>query len=323
MELTMEKKKRGLRLLDPMRDGPGVEKGEDTAPTLRYFFKLFGRKFWKLVSLNLIMLVQVIPLGVCLFAFFSGPTTPTQYFPLYAPLLGAQTAAPTTFGQTLLNLSSGLFSISTYNTPIYWIIGAMALFQLVTYGWQKAGTIYILRSLVRGDGVFLISDYFYGIRKNLRQGFLLGLIDCIVLFALGFDFYYFYSMPPSLINNVMYGVIVALVVLWGIMRFYTYLMMVTFDMKISKILKNALIFTALGVKRNLMALLGIALLTALFGAFVVVCLTVWTVLIPLAIILPVLCYLAFVGFAYTYAAWPVIKRYMIDPVPAKKTGGES
>ena len=313
----MEKKKKRFKLLDPMRDGPGVEKGEDTTPNLRFFFKLWGRKFWKLISVNLLMLVQIIPLVVCLFAFFSGPTTPTQYFPLYAPLLGAQTASPTSMGLTLFNMSNGLFSIQTYNTPIYWIIGAFLLFHVVTYGWQKAGTTYIMRNLVRGDGVFVLSDYFYAIRKNLKQGFLIGFIDTVVIFVLGVDFYFFYASAHSVVNNIMYGIIIALLLLWGLMRFYIYLMMVTFDMKISKILKNALIFTALGVKRNIMALLGIAAITALFVALLVVCLTTWTVLIPVALILPVLCYLAFVGFMYTYAAWPVLKKYMIDPVPAK------
>ena len=40
----MNKKK--FKLFDPMRDGKGVEKGEDTTPTLGRFFKLWKRKFW-------------------------------------------------------------------------------------------------------------------------------------------------------------------------------------------------------------------------------------------------------------------------------------
>ena len=36
------------------------------------------------------------------------------------------------------------------------------------------------------------------------------------------------------------------------------------------------------------------------------------------LILPFLCYLAFGAFMYTYAAWPVVQKYMIDPVSKKQ-----
>ena len=301
------------------RDGPGVEKGEDTTPNLKYFFKLWGRKFWRLISLNLMMLVQVLPLVVCAYLHITAPKNPTQYFPLYAPTLGAQTALPTSAGATLFSASSGLLrEITTFNSPVYWIIGILLVLHVVTYGWQKAGTTYILRNMVRGDGVFLFSDYFYAIRRNWKQALGMGILDSAVIFVLFFDFNYFYGAAPSAGTNFMYVMIVALVLIYAVMRFYMYLMMVTFDMKLSKILKNALIFTALGIKRNLMACLGIVALTALSVAVVVLGVQVGFYAV---IIIPVLYLLGFCGFMYTYAAYPVIQRYMIDPVinpaPAK------
>ena len=313
--MSSTKKGKGpLRLLNPMRDGRGVEKGEDTTPTLGYFFKLLGRKFWKLISVNLLLLVQFLPPLLCFFAYFTGPKADSQYFALYPALLGAQTAAPTATGNTLLSLFSGLFRVHAYNTPIWWIIAGLAVFQVVTYGWQKVGSAYILRNLVKGEGVFIISDYFYAIRRNLKQGFFLGLLDCLVLFALGFDFQYFYYAAPSGFTNFMYIMIVALFIIWSVMRFYIYVMLVTFDMKTRKILKNALIFTALGIKRNLMAILGIGVLLGLCVAVVMVC-------IPMRIYgiiaIPFFIVPALSAFMYTYAAWPVIRKYMIDPVEKK------
>jgi uncharacterized membrane protein YesL len=90
--------------------------------------------------------------------------------------------------------------------------------------------------------------------------------------------------------------------------------MVTFDMKLGKIFKNALIFTMLGIKRNLMALLGIVLLTGIFGALIIF----FGQMIPAFYIIPFLCLLGFCGFMYTYAAYPIIQRYMIDPVQKPK-----
>ena len=314
----MNTNKKRLKLLDPMRDGKGVEKGEDTTPNLKYFFKLWGRKFWKLISLNFFMLVQVIPLAGCLFLYVAGPKISTQYDPLYPALLGAQTALPTSEGMTLFTGAAGLLHESPiFNSWAHWVMGGLILFHLITYGWQKVGTTYILRNLVRGDGVFMFSDYFYAIRRNLKQGFIMGLIDSAAIFALVFDFMYFYNTPStSFGNSLMYVIIFALVLIYGIMRFYTYLMLVTFNMKLGKIFKNALIFTVMGIKRNFMALLGILLLVAISAVSI-------AFLVPLkvavVIIIPVLCLLAFCGFMYTYAAYPVIQKYMIDPVQKPKS----
>ena len=298
-----------------MRDGKGVEKGEDTTPNLKFFFKSWGRKFWKLISLNFFMLVQILPLMGCIFLYLGGPKVSTQYDPLYSVLLGAQAALPTSEGMTLLNSSAGLLhQTPIFNSWAHWVMGALIIFHLVTYGWQKAASTYILRNLVRGDGVFMFSDYFYAIRKNLKQGFVLGLLDTAILFALAFDFIYFWNSPSTMMNNFMYIMIFALILIYGIMRFYTYLMMVTFNMKLGKILKNALIFTVLGIKRNIMALLGIAALVGITVALIVVFLPMQ---IAVVLIIPFLCLLAFCGFMYTYAAYPILQKYMIDPVVKK------
>ena len=311
MALTSNKR---FKLLDPMRDGKGVEKGEDTTPTLKRFFKLWGRKFWKLISLNLLMVVQILPIALIVLLYFAGPKIPTLYSPLYAPLLGAQTAAPTTVGTTLFNSAAGLMhQTPVYNSWAHWVMGVLVVFQLVTYGWQRTASTYILRNLVRGDGVFMISDYFYAIRRNLKQGFIMGVIDCAALFALGFDLFYFWNAPTTGGNNVMYLMIFALVFIYGVMRFYTYLMMVTFDMKLGKIFKNALIFTVMGFKRNILALLGMGLLSGIFAVLIIFL----GQPIPAFYILPFLCLLGFCGFMYTFAAYPVIEKYMIAPPPAK------
>lgn len=294
------------------RDGKGVEPGEDTTPNLKFFFKLLWRKLSKIITLNMLAIIQILPLLACLYLYFiATPTTPTQYYPEYAALYGMQEAASSATSSLGVSLFSFQHPLPTYNTYIYWVIGALLLFQVVTYGWQKVGVIYVTRGLVRGDSVFVWSDYFYAIKKNLKQGFILGLIDCIAMFALAFDIYYFYTSPQTGMNNFMYVLTIALIVLYIIFRFYVYLMAVTFDMKIGKIFKNALIFIVLGIKRNIMALLGLAILTAFAVLLVVLFLPMG---LGVTIVLPLIYYLGVCAFIYTYAAYPVIKKYMIDPV---------
>lgn len=95
------------------------------------------------------------------------------------------------------------------------------------------------------------------------------------------------------------------------MRFYIYLLLVTFELSIRKILKNALIFTMLGIKRNLMAALGLILITGINIALLF--LLIATPLNGVPIILPFLYYLSVTAFTSAYAAYPIIHRYMIEP----------
>ena len=70
--------------------------------------------------------------------------------------------------------------------------------------------------------------------------------------------------------------------------------------------KNALIFTFIGLKRNVVGLIGMALAVALNA------LLFWAFM-PLGIILPFVLTVAVCGYIGIYAAYPKIKEVMIDP----------
>jgi hypothetical protein len=88
-------------------------------------------------------------------------------------------------------------------------------------------------------------------------------------------------------------------------------MLITFDMKIGKLFKNSLIFVMLGIKRNLLAILWMIVM-------LVINVCVFVMFQPLGIILPILYVVSFPLFTTAYAAYPVIKKYMIDPEPQNK-----
>lgn len=309
----MRNQKKSFRLLRAFDWNAGNKPDaphEDTRPTLKRYFKLLGRRFWKLVSLNIMMIPMILPLFVIFYLFVGNARTPTQGDVLFAQLYGANYIQATPDTSVLLDLFGRQMYIPVYRTGTYIGVAICALIMLVTWGWQNVGVSYILRSLVRGEPVFLFSDYFYAVKRNLKGGLLLGMLDLTVIFLIVFDFIYFYGMIGTFWMDVCFWGICALGILYFFMRFYMYLMLVTFDMSIKKILKNALIFTTLGIKRNVMALIGIVLLTLidviLFIAFM-------PMNFPIALILPFLYYLSFTSFTSTYAAYPIIDRYMIAP----------
>lgn len=291
------------------QERPDAE-AEDTTPTLKYFFKLLWRKAAKLLTLNLMMVFQVIPLVVAVLVYFFGSTTPTVEHAAYAPLLGTYIAGGSPAAGTLLGVFGQQLNIPSMTTGRMVVIGIMIAITVLTWGWQNVGATYNLRSLVRGDSAFLWSDYFYAIRRNLKQGFLFGLLDLLILFVLVCDVIFFYPLSTGFGYGMMYGLVLALGIVYLAMRFYIYPMMITFDLSIYKLLKNALIFTMLGIKRNIMGLLGIAFVIVLNILAIVGGLTIG---FSVPIILPFFYLLALLGFISMYAAYPNIKRYMIDP----------
>jgi uncharacterized membrane protein YesL len=311
-----DKKKTGSRLFrffDLNRDNRPDAIEEDTTPSIKRYFKLLGRRFWKLVSLNIMMIPMILPILIIFYATISAEKTPIANHAIFSQLYGANLIDPTPTTTALLDLFGAQRSISVYNDiGTYVIIGVCVLFLAVTWGWQNVGSTYILRSMVRGEPVFLMSDYAYAVRRNLKQGFLLGLIDVVAIFLLVFDFTYFMGMPSSFWTDVCYFAIMALSILYFFMRFYIYLLLVTFDMSLKKIFKNALIFSILGMKRNFMGVLGIVLITSInVVLFALFAMTPLGIAIPL--ILPFLYYLAVTSFTSAYSAYPIIDRYMIEP----------
>ena len=319
-----EKKKEGLlfRFFNPNRDNFVDAAEEDTRPTIKRYFKLLGRKFWNLVSLNVMMLPMILPILVIFYLYISLEKTPTENTPLFSMLYGANLIESTPSSTILLDLFGGQVGVPAFdNTASYVGIGICIAFLLITFGWQNVGATYILRSMVRGEPVFLFSDYFYAVRRNVKQGLVMGILDVLAIFLLGFDMLYFGGAPTSYWMNVGYYAIFALILLYFFMRFYIYLMLVTFDLPIRKIFKNALIFTVLGWKRNLMGTVGILVITSinvvLFPLFAI---TPLGIAIPL--ILPFLYYLAVTAFTSAYAAYPIIERYMIEPYRGSDTDEE-
>lgn len=304
-------KKKKFKLFDMNRDGKGVEKGEDTTPTLKFYFKLFKRRFSSLLSLNLLMNFQIIPIIVAILAYFFTHMTTSQTSAVFAPVYGVSLIDPSITTATLLSGHGIQQLIPIFNNPAYIVIAVCALFLVLTLGWQTVGATYVLRGMVRHDPVFVFSDFFYGIKKNFKEGFVYGLIDALIIIVLAIDFMFFYARTgTSMGNNLMFWAITALIILYLFMRPYIYMMLITFNMKLSKILKNALIFSALGIKRNIMAVLGVVLVAGLNLALVMIS---PAAIMQVTLILPLLYFCAFAGFTVNYAVYPIIDRYMIEP----------
>lgn len=277
---------------------------------IKFFFKLLGRNFSKLLTLNLMMLFMAIPIIIAVFVYIQGPTTPSQTNVLSPALYGIELISGSPAVSIMSNHFGTTVSLPVHNSPIFIAVGAILLLLAITWGWQNIGSTYVIRSMVRGEPIFMWSDYFYAIKRNLKQGLLMGLLDFAVIGVLGFDIMYFTGLSGSFTNDLMYFCTIGIAIVYFFMRFYLYIMLITFDLSIYKLLKNALIFVILGIKRNIMGVLGIILLVGINLLLAVIFVPTGSI-IPL--ILPAFYLLSFSSFISAYAAYPNIQKYMIDP----------
>ncbi len=301
---------RKFKLFDMNRDGPGVSKDEKPfVPNLISMPKFYFRNFTRLLSLNFLMLpLLLIPLAL-VYMFIIAPTTPSETSVLYSTLYGSQVLGESSVWGSLLSVYGMQLNLPTFSPAVIWVMLGLGALLAIIWGWVNVGATYCTRNMLRGDPVFMTSDFFYAIKRNFWSGLLLGLIDFGVLALLIFDFAYFSKIGGTFMIDFFYYAICALCIIYFFMRFYIYLMLITFDIKIKKIFKNALIFSMLGIGRNLMSVLGIAVLIAINVALIAL---LWPLGVVAPLILPLIYLLPSINLLITYGAYPVIEKYMIN-----------
>ena len=160
--------------------------------------------------------------------------------------------------------------------------------------------------MVKCDPLFLPQDFFYAIRRNWKQALPFGVIDVLLSALLVYDIVFFYYNATSFLRSAMFFLAVALRIIYFVMRYYLYLMMVTFSLSIGKLLKNAFIFAMINFRRNLVGTIGIV-------AAVALCFYLTYVFLPLGTVVLLFLLLGSCAFIATYTAWPKIQSVMIDP----------
>lgn len=303
-------KDRKFKLFDMNRDGPGVSKDEKPfVPNLISMPKFYFRNFSRILSLNFLMLpILIIPL-IFVYMFLVAPTTPSETSVLYSTLYGSHLLGESSVWSTLLGAYGIQLNLPTFSPKTIWLMLGLGLLLALIWGWINVGATYCTRNMLKGDPVFITSDFFYAIKRNLWSGILLGIIDFGIIAILIYDFVYFSQIGGTFGIDFLYFGICGLCIIYFFMRYYIYLMLITFDIKIKKIFKNALIFSVLGIGRNLMSLLGIVILLALNVALLLI---LWPLGVVVPIIFPMIYLLPSINLLITYGAYPVIEKYMIE-----------
>lgn len=299
-----------MGLFTPSYDKPG--KGIDPdAPQKRSFFRFFDiffRKFGKFIKINLLYVLTSIPALIIVFilsgivsnSFLSLPETESTFSSIVNQLV--TNAADTEYLKNTLIVSVDLFirSILSFLFMALWGMGP-----------STAGMTYIMRNFAREEHAWLWSDFKDSVKSNFKQSLIVFFVD-IVLFVLFFNAVIFYSQTSGIMSLLGYFVIV-IAMIYTMMHFYIYPMIITFDLKLKDIYKNALIFTMGKLPSNLFVLLIILLLHIGCSVAAVLYTGSYALLaLFFVVLLELVIFQSFSSFLINFNTYPKMKKYMLD-----------
>lgn len=301
-------------LFDYNKEGPGVYLNEPPKGPVKTFFAILGRKFWKLVILNIMYLIlglpgfaislvgsffiimNVLPENILEILFFSDAGEVVQET--------AETAA------------EAVEMIPIEGTFFIMLAALLAGTQLVVFGPVHAGITYIFRNYSREEHAFLWGDFKEHLKKNWKQSFVTSLLGIIILFVMTINFS-FYSggdfVESGILTGVLTGAILIILMLFTIMQMYIYPMMVTFDVNIRQLYKNSALLAIAKLPSNVGILLG--------NTLILVIIPFMFLMIPLGglAFMMFIFYYLFIGFGLNlllsnFHVYRQLKKYMIDPL---------
>lgn len=330
---------------DYNKEGPGVYLNEPPKGPLKTFFSVLGRKFWKIISLNILYLLISLPfialafiIGLYIFPsifpflqievlekLFTPDTTTSTVSQVSSVVSQVSSAVTSAVSSTVSQAASTVSQAPVVLTPketaavlllqLNLVLSMMLVgLQLVVLGPAQAGISYVLRNFSREEHAFIWGDFRDHAKKNWKQSTLTCLISLFAFVILSINFSFYANNPfggNTFIGGIFTGLVIILFGIFTMMQMYIYPMMVTFKLTLKQLYKNSLLLTIAKLPSNI----GIMIISMFF-----------TLIIPLAFILflgaigTVLCvfYYIFIYFGLNllitnFHVYRQLKKYMIDP----------
>lgn len=227
----------------------------DDLPDNRWqlFLAMIRLNFGKLVTTNLLFVLFFLPLYIWVV---------TLNMPLLNHFLekGASTDVQAVIVQTIYGIAPCLVLMSP----------------------GVVGMTYITRNMARDENVWVWADFWYAVKSNWKQMLAMSALNGLVL-ILSYVAIVFYGamLSESMFYLVPRVLIFALALIWLCMNFYAWPMMVTYELKMKDLLKNAAILSIARLPQTVFMLLISMILPALllFGTNIYVYIATYAVFI--------------------------------------------
>jgi uncharacterized membrane protein YesL len=277
------------------KPGPGVSKDEPPKSAPVRFFEILGRKFGKLVQLNLIFLIPFIVAVALMVVISFSPI----HFVLQLPV-----------GEGAIQLD-------------VWFLYVVPL-PVILLSPFTAGLTYVTRNFAREEHAFVWSDFWENVKGNWKYFLMNGALVYLVYVVLSFSILYYYNATSrGWFYYIPFWVCLVLGVFFLFAQYYLPVMFVTFDLKFGQAYRNAFIFSLAGLGRNI-------LITAVLGALlylVVYVIPLNGLVIMILLLLTLFLLFSLISYFINFTVYPVVERYLIKPYEKKmeeeKNGGKT
>ncbi|MDR1117465.1 MAG: hypothetical protein LBL09_04385 [Oscillospiraceae bacterium] len=282
----------GLFTRNYSRPGRGVDKDAPEKTAFFMFFELVGRKFFRLVMINIFYFIIISPIFILFYGYLYG------WLITRIPVQG-EVQLP-----ILLDLIRILLEALPENAQ-----APLVILSVMLQGPFTMGFTYMMRNMARQEHTWT-SDFFTRTVSNHRQGIVFSLLDAlaVIILLLSFSLVSITGAEGGLALgfNIWKYVCLVLFVFYLAMRVYFYQLAVTVELPVLGIIKNSAIFAVLGLWRNALALVCCAAagFLALF-------------LHPVAEVIVVPLFLfSFCGFLIQFTTYPIVDKYIVRPAKA-------
>ncbi len=188
----------------------------------------------------------------------------------------------------------------------YWLLTVLVF----PSGMAAAGMTNITRNMAVDTHSFGTSDFFETIKKNWKQALPAGLINLAIMAFLAFDIYCFSVLFQNELKIIGLAVCITVLLIFLVMRYYIWIILITFKLPLKQIYQNSFKMSLLGLKNNVIILLAMAAMYGLcYGLGVTgTGITQFLFVLVVLFVLP--------GFRFLLIQFNVfgnIKKYMIEP----------
>ena len=154
---------------------------------------------------------------------------------------------------------------------VYFIMNLL----LLPSGLGSAGMTNLARNMARDKHSFGISDFFDTIKKNWKQALAMGIINVVVtamVVASGLLYYFnFQEAMGGWFSVIGTGLMLAVFFVISVMKYYVWLILITFKLPLGKIIKNSFYFVFINLKNNIIVGLASILWYALSVGICLLC----------------------------------------------------
>lgn len=240
--------------------------------------EIFGRKFWKMIGLNILYSIFFLPLvgAIAVFIMRYNGSMPS--------------GAPT----------------------VLLIIGLALLFAIII-GPATAGHTKILRAYILEKPVFMVHDFFKTFKNEFKYSCILGFFDCFVAMCIVASLYIYpiiIEHYESKIFYVFFAIALSVGIVVLMMNFYAFLMIIATNLKIKQIMKNSFSLAIIALKKNIITLLIISVIIGIFVVLIVFAdMSIAVVAMSLLPFIPA----SWVGLIMCFNSYPIIQKYIINP----------